>query len=565
MEERDEEMKRDEALDNNRPIGEDVVLKLSQLIEDAKLRAKKEGEVVGLVSRVTPISHGTETKEIKADVPFNVYLSKRFLVGSYIGISLPIAETLILGRITQVERSDILSVSRVPALFPVEEASGMTTPLTLTIELLSEEVGGEVVPPSSPVDPQSPIFVPNKEFIKRMLGIPDSGITIGRIVEGYKELDIEVKLTGEILRHHVLVVGTTGAGKTNLLKVILRNSEIPVIVFDIQGDYVTPVARMGGNVILPITRDYAKLGVTEFINLYLKRSNLQGYTIGEIEGNKAVLRNDKGKEFNLYLVAFRLTETYNLLPEVSPFFSAQGGEFFKIVTRECGSIIDEWEEMCSSAMRKNKVYPTTQENILRSVTLLRETGVIDVKMKELKGYYLYEPNYKDLVSSDAKSVVDLRWVSEKGISSATMSAFIIADRIFELIDDKYKKEGKETPFLMIFDEAHEYFPQSRRDEQKDALERLINRIMRLGRVRGIGTILATHRPTDLNDLILTLANTKITLRADEDALKKIGMDNYASLLQAAPAGYGVMRTFSLKVHDLFFRALKYDDRDNFQV
>ncbi|TRM89969.1 hypothetical protein DJ526_07745, partial [Sulfolobus sp. A20-N-G8] len=63
MEERDEEMKRDEALDNNRPIGEDVVLKLSQLIEDAKLRAKKEGEVVGLVSRVTPISHGTETKE----------------------------------------------------------------------------------------------------------------------------------------------------------------------------------------------------------------------------------------------------------------------------------------------------------------------------------------------------------------------------------------------------------------------------------------------------------------------------------------------------------------------
>ncbi len=111
---------------------------------------------------------------------------------------------------------------------------------------------------------------------------------------------------------------------------------------------------------------------------------------------------------------------------------------------------------------------------------------------------------------------------------------------------------------MIFDEAHEYIPQGRKDEEKEALGRLINRIMRLGRVRGMGTILATHRPTDLNDLILTLANTKVTLRADEDALKKISMDEYAKVLQAAPAGYGVMRTFSLKVHDLFFRTLKYD-------
>ena len=50
--------------------------------------------------------------------------------------------------------------------------------------------------------------------------------------------------------------------------------------------------------------------------------------------------------------------------------------------------------------------------------------------------------------------------------------------------------------------------------------------MRLGRVRGIGTILATHRPTDLNDLILTLTNTKIAMRADEDALKRIKMEKY---------------------------------------
>lgn len=538
-------------------LGEDDVTRLSKLIEEAKKRAEREGEVVGLVSRVTPISHGTEAKEIKAEVPFNVYLSKRFVVGSYIGISLPVAGTLVLGRITQVERSDILSLSRVPALSPVEEASGITTPLTLTIELLSEEVEGEVVPPSSPVDPQSPIFIPNRDFIKRMLGLPSEGITIGRVTEGYKELDVEVRLTSEVLRHHVLVIGTTGAGKTNLLKVILKNSDVPTMVFDIQGDYVKPAVEMGVNVIVPITKDYAGVGFMNFINLFFSRSNLQGnWSIEDAEGNKVIMRDNKGRKFNLYLIAFRLMETYSLLPEVSPFFSPQGGEFFKIITKDCQTTIDNWENDCEEVMNNMNLHKSTQDNILRSVTLLRETGVLDVKMRDLKGY-IGEPDYKEFLTNGTKSVVDLRWVLEKGIPSATMSAFIIVERIFKLIDDRYKNEGKETPFLLIFDEAHEYFPQSRKDEEKEALERLINRIMRLGRVRGMGTILATHRPTDLNDLILTLANTKIALRADEDALKKISMDEYAKLLQAAPAGYGVMRTFSLKVHDLFFRSLKY--------
>ncbi|AWR95351.1 ATP-binding protein [Acidianus brierleyi] len=531
---------------------------IRELVEEAKMKAGKEGEVVGLASRVSPISHGKENKEIKAEVPFDVYLSKKFLIGSYLGISLPVSKTLVLGRITEVERSDILAVSKIPALSPTEDTSGITTPLSLTIELLSEEVDGEVVPPSSPIDPQSPIFVPNILFVKRMLGLPDDGISIGKVIEGYKEMGIEVKLTGEILRHHVLVVGTTGAGKTNLLKVIMKNAHIPLVVFDIQGDYVKPAAEIGGNIIVPVPRDYSGK-ITNFISTFLARSNLSNYKIDKIDGNKVVLKNGE-KELTIYLVAFRLSKTYKLIPDVSPFFSAQGASFFKIITESCEGTIDSWEDECVEVMKGMRLHSSTQDNIIRSVTLLKNTGILDVRISNEKGNsYLDEPDYDELINdTPAKSVVDLRWVLEKGVSTATMTAFIIAERIFELIDKKYKNQGKETPFLMIFDEAHEYFPQSKRgDDEKEALERLINKIMRLGRVRGIGTILATHRPTDLNDLILTLANTKIALRADEDALEKIGMDEYANVLQASPAGYGVIRTFSLKVHDLIFRALKF--------
>ncbi|MDP8003179.1 MAG: ATP-binding protein, partial [Caldisphaera sp.] len=142
---------------------------LRNFINQAKENASINGEVVGIASRITPISYGKENNEIKAEIPFEVYLNKKFLIGSYIGISLPFSKSLILGRIINVERSDILAISKIPALTPTEDISSLTTPLSLTIELLSEEINGEVVPPSSPIDPQSPIFIPNKDFIIRML------------------------------------------------------------------------------------------------------------------------------------------------------------------------------------------------------------------------------------------------------------------------------------------------------------------------------------------------------------------------------------------------------------
>ncbi|MUM63698.1 DUF853 family protein [Acidianus infernus] len=524
----------------------------SDMIEEAKKRAR--GTIIGMVSRVYPAEYGEEEREVKIEVSFDTYLRSKILIGSYLGISLPISRTLMLSRVKAVARQDILSISKVPSLFPQENPSGIVTPLIITVELLSEEVNGEVVPPSSPIDPQSPVFLPSLDFIKEMLGIPEEGVRIGKVMEGYREIEVDVKLSKEALKHHVLVVGTTGAGKTNLLKVIMKNSETPLIVFDIQGDYIKPAVDMGGSIIVPMTRDY-EMGVTQFVDVFLKRSNLTGYKISKVEENKLVLSNGNSS-FNLYLIGFRLPENYELLPDVSPYFTPQGGEFFKIISKECvgkNDVIDDWEDNCRDYMKHMNMHQETQKNIIRSVYLLSQSGIIDVSFGN--GYYK-EPNYEEIMKS--KAVVDLRWALEREVNSATIASFIIISKIFKIIDDRYKKEGKETEYLMIFDEAHEYFPQGRREENKEPLERLINKIMRLGRVRGIGTILATHRPTDLNDLILTLTNTKIAMRADEDALKRIGMEKYSKMLNASPPGFGIISSYTIKVNNLAFRSEKYE-------
>ncbi|BBD73324.1 hypothetical protein HS1genome_1713 [Sulfodiicoccus acidiphilus] len=521
------------------------------MFREAKERASKEGEVIGLASRVVPISHGMERAEIRVEVPFQVYLGRRLGVGTYLGVAPVVAGTLILGRVRAVERADILAVSRVPAISPAEDLSAITTPLALELELLSEDVQGEVVPPTSPVDPQSPVFLPGREFLRKMLGVPVDGVKIGVVAEGHRESGVDLRLTWEVLRHHVLVVGTTGAGKTNLLRVLVSGSERPVVVFDVQGDYVSTAVASGGRVLVPVAGRYER--PTDFMNTFLRRSGLERFRAIEVNDGPEFVLSDGSRTFRLRPFGVRSGESYGLLADVSPFFSAQGAYFFKQAARECRGDLESWET-CSRSLSKFKVHQQTVDNITRSVYALRNTGLVDVK---LGGNYLGEPDYEEL--GFGVTVVDLRWAAEEGVQSAVLAAFVVATRLFQMADRRYREEGKETPMLLVFDEAHEFFPQGRREEGKESMERMINRLMRLGRVRGIGTVLATHRPTDLNDIVLTLTNTKIALRADQDALKRVEMEEYSGLLRVAPPGLGVLRSFAVGVHDVAFRALKFQE------
>ena len=89
--------------------------------------------------------------------------------------------------------------------------------------------------------------------------------------------------------------------------------------------------------------------------------------------------------------------------------------------------------------------------------------------------------------------------------------------------------------------------------EKEGLEEMINKIMRLGRVRGIGCIMATHRPQDLNDLVIELANTKIAFRSDEETLRRVGMEKNAKILETAPEGLGIIKTHVYRVSEIMFR------------
>ncbi|MEM0374157.1 MAG: ATP-binding protein [Sulfolobaceae archaeon] len=190
--------------------------------------------------------------------------------------------------------------------------------------------------------------------------------------------------------------------------------------------------------------------------------------------------------------------------------------------------------------------PQTQEAILRILRSVNEFGIFNVKGT-------FDVDFNKL---QKKAVVDLSWVLEytASVEAIAMIAYTILSSFYSYKDELYKKgEGNKLTILAL-DEAHEYFPQTKDEESKSVIEGLLNRLMRLGRVRKISVILATHTPDDLNPLVLQLSNTKIVMRNNESVLEKLGFGNYADILITAPAGLGVIR--SIKFSDVVMKTLK---------
>jgi hypothetical protein len=132
-------------------------------------------------------------------------------------------------------------------------------------------------------------------------------------------------------------------------------------------------------------------------------------------------------------------------------------------------------------------------------------------------------------------------------------------RVFEVRDEELRMGREPRPTFILIDEAHNYFPQTGRgveDFNKDVVESLINKITRLGRVRRIGVVFATHTPEDLNNLILQLTNTKIALRSVErKVLEKVGLENYAEELAYAADGVAVLSSYIFRTYTMMTKTL----------
>lgn len=126
-------------------------------------------------------------------------------------------------------------------------------------------------------------------------------------------------------------------------------------------------------------------------------------------------------------------------------------------------------------------------------------------------------------------VVDLSGVPNEvaGVSSA-----VIARTLFNLKVWQTSEERANDPVVLVCEEAHRYVP-NRGEAQYEAAQEAIRRIAKEGRKYGVGLLLVSQRPSEVEATVLSQCNSWIVLRvtndADRDHVKAILPDSMAGL------------------------------------
>jgi len=125
-------------------------------------------------------------------------------------------------------------------------------------------------------------------------------------------------------------------------------------------------------------------------------------------------------------------------------------------------------------------------------------------------------------------VIDLSGVPNEvaGICSAVMARTLFSLKVWQTLEER-----EQDPVLLVCEEAHRYVP-NRGEAQYEAAQEAIRRIAKEGRKHGIGLLLVSQRPSEVEDTVLSQCNSWLVLRITNESDR----EHVRSILPDAMAG-----------------------------
>lgn len=432
------------------------------------------------------------------------------------------------------------------------------------VELIAEEVGGELLPPLQRPLPNSAVFSLDTAETQQVLHC-DGSVGLGRLL-GDPRVRVGIPADRkDVLPRHLAVLGTTGGGKSMTVGRFVYEGKAAgcaIVILDVEGEYIEIDKQTADPAILKLLerlklrpagiesslyhlvgRETANPDHPRRSTFGVQLSSLSPYVVEEFLELSEAQSTRFWRAYEIAKRVLRETRTFPSSPEeqrqeleLDPF--EEGWPKLTLglligVTSACLGAVQkkpttEWELQGNSLLSRNL-------DILNRTIHAEQIPPDERSWKALLGklWRLYrlkvfdQPKgadlpYDQLVRAGNVSVLDL-----SDVSSPVLGNMVIADVLRQLMDAQERaydaavtENSKPTPVIVIVEEAHTFLHRRRISKMEATFEQL-SLIARRGRKRWLSLMFITQSPEHLPSEVLGLVNNLIIHKLSPDVAKDL--------------------------------------------
>ncbi|MDE0358215.1 MAG: ATP-binding protein [Gammaproteobacteria bacterium] len=411
-----------------------------------------------------------------------------------------------------------------------------------------------------------------EEDLRRIYATRDRGhVTIGTLSSAES---IAAKISvNELVTRHSAVLGSTGSGKSTTIASLLRaltasdqeNARFPsarVLVLDVHGEYAIPLADIAQVFSVEPQRGQERLYIPYWA---LATDDLLKFLTGGVEGNSETAFLDKIVQFKIAsheAQGFAGIASASITVDTPLPFSLKK-LWYELIDFE--TITFEGPDRDQPTLQEEgdvgrMIPPTYKRHAMgakgpflnqKAVGIQRQLGLLKSRIMDRRYDFLLRPgpwepdeegrpekDLDDLLAGWLGGEKPLTILDLSSVPSGVLERLVgsILNIVYEaLFWSREKSEGGiERPLLVVMEEAHRYLS----GNANGVAARVVQRIAKEGRKFGVGAMVVSQRPSEVDETVLSQCGTFFALRlsnpGDRARVRGTLPDGLVGLLDVLP-------------------------------
>ena len=505
--------------------------------------------------------------EISPDIPsanpiINGRIYRLGQIGSFVRI--PVGFHTLYGIIATVGASELLSNLNETEV-PVAEGQRW-----IEVQLVGESYAGHQFQRGVSIFPtiDDEVHVVTEADLTDIYGSTgSSSVVIGKHVAS-DDLQATIDLDKTVTRH-AAILGSTGSGKSNTVACLLKglnNAAFPnaqVVVIDPHGEYASALENSASVLSIdstdsPLAVPYWALSFDELAWLLVDRKHASESPLDiALRDQILELKKQNCGKLRAGKIEQNITADSPIpfsLNELWYYFDRAERITYEDMKRSQEALIEEGDadKLIPAKFKAPGAGSSAPFKPIGNLSMASYVHKIISRLNDKRFNFLLEPNDFDGIKKDLDDLL-IDWLDHEH----TITVFDLAGVPFEVIDlivgvvtrilfeamfwgQEMPGIGKKRPLLMVYEEAHAYLPRGGTGPFVSGYSsKAVRRVFKEGRKYGMGGVVVSQRPSELDESILSQCGTFFALRLsnsdDQARIRSIVPDSLTGLIELLPA------------------------------